>query len=213
MARGTPPRKGRPTKSEEGTITPRILAAATDVFLAAGYDQANMGDVAEKAECSKRTLYLRFPSKLDLFSAFIHFFIEERLKGVRISIDPKATFERQLVQVATVIGRYAASEEAYQLHRLIVQDGRRAPELQAVMEKAAWEPGNRVIKDIFKGHLKHMNDGDLTFVAEQFLALVALRPLHDNLNGKTAMQETPDQVVDLFIRGCCSFASLAESRE
>lgn len=98
MTESTGSRRGHPLKSEVATITPRILAAATDVFLHAGYDQANMADVALKAGCSKRTLYLRFSSKLDLFSAFVHFFVDERLEGIHISVDPAAPLEQQLVR-------------------------------------------------------------------------------------------------------------------
>lgn len=213
MTESTGSRRGRPLKSEVATITPRILAAATDVFLHAGYDQANMADVALKAGCSKRTLYLRFPSKLDLFSAFVQFFVEERLEGIRISVDPAAPLEQQLVRVVGVIRHFALSSEADQLHRLIVQDGRRFPELRPIMENAAWQPGNRIIRDLLESHFAGATEAELTFLAEQFLALAALRPIHHNIVGKLTPLEPPEEIVRLFLRGCCNFPLSARETE
>lgn len=202
-----PSRRGRPPKSEVDTITPRLLASATSVFLEAGYEQANIAEVAQRAGCSKRTLYQRFPSKLDLFSAFIQFFVEQRLEEIRISVDPTAALEKQLIKVVGVIRDYALSEDAYQLHRLIVQDGRRFPELRTIMDRAAWEPGNKVIKDLLRSHFGEATEDELAFLAEQFVALAALRPIHHNVVGKPMPVEPPEQVVRLFLRGCCSFTS------
>lgn len=200
-------RRGRPPKSEVETIAPRILAAATEIFLEAGYEQTNMSNVAQKAGCSKRTLYLRFPSKLDLFSAFVKFFVEERIEGIRISIDPAACLEQQLARVFTAVRAYAASEEMYRLHRLIVQDGRRFPELRSILDSSAWEPGNKFMRDLLKSHFADAMEDELSFLAEQFLALAALRPLHHNVVGKSEPADAPEEVVRLFLHGCCSLAT------
>lgn len=49
----------------------KILAAATDIFLEAGYAAASMDAVARRAQVSKTTLYSRFASKEALFAACV----------------------------------------------------------------------------------------------------------------------------------------------
>ncbi|MDR3343810.1 MAG: TetR/AcrR family transcriptional regulator; helix-turn-helix transcriptional regulator [Treponema sp.] len=44
-----------------------IMRCAKELILEYGVDAVSMGDIAEKAELSKATLYLYFPSKEDLF--------------------------------------------------------------------------------------------------------------------------------------------------
>jgi len=49
----------------------QILAAATEIFMEAGYAAAAMDTVAKRARVSKTTLYSRFPSKEQLFAACV----------------------------------------------------------------------------------------------------------------------------------------------
>lgn len=199
------PRKGRPPKSDIETVIPRILAAATEVFLQAGYDKANMSDVARQAGCSKKTLYIRFPSKLDLFAAVLRFYVEERLQAVRISVMGDEPLERQLASVVTVIRGYVVSEDTYRLHRLMVQDGRRFPELTGIFDNAAWLPASRVIQDLLMSHFAGASEEELSFLSGQFLSLAVLKPLHDNIIGRKAQAEPAERIVRLFLTGCSGY--------
>ncbi len=49
----------------------QILTAARDVFVARGYADARVEDVAKKAGLSKGAVYFYFPSKRDLFMALV----------------------------------------------------------------------------------------------------------------------------------------------
>lgn len=49
----------------------RILDAAEEVFLAEGYEGANLNEVIAKVGGSKRTIYTYFGGKLDLFKAVV----------------------------------------------------------------------------------------------------------------------------------------------
>lgn len=48
-----------------------ILSAATEEFLASGYDATSMDRIAARASVSKRTVYNHFPSKEALFAAIM----------------------------------------------------------------------------------------------------------------------------------------------
>ncbi len=49
-----------------------ILDAAAGVIIRLGYDKASIGDIAEEAGISRRTIYLYFKDKEDLFEALIY---------------------------------------------------------------------------------------------------------------------------------------------
>jgi AcrR family transcriptional regulator len=49
----------------------QILSAAVEVIIHLGYDKTTMGDIAEEAGLSRRTIYLYFKGKEDLFEALI----------------------------------------------------------------------------------------------------------------------------------------------
>jgi AcrR family transcriptional regulator len=49
----------------------QILSAAVDVIVRLGYNKATMSDIAEEAGLSRRTIYLYFKGKEDLFEALV----------------------------------------------------------------------------------------------------------------------------------------------
>lgn len=50
----------------------QILTAAAEVIIRLGYDKTNMSDIAEAAGLSRRTIYLYFKGKEDLFEALVY---------------------------------------------------------------------------------------------------------------------------------------------
>jgi AcrR family transcriptional regulator len=50
----------------------QILSAAAEVIIRLGYDKTNMSDIAEEAGLSRRTVYLYFKGKEDLFEELIY---------------------------------------------------------------------------------------------------------------------------------------------
>lgn len=60
------PRRGRPTADQAAAISRTIIAAATEAFLADGYEGASMEAIAMRAGVPKSTLYKRYPDKKKL---------------------------------------------------------------------------------------------------------------------------------------------------
>src|SRR5574342_556903 len=50
----------------------QILAAAAEVIIRLGYDKTTMSDIAEEAGASRRTIYMYFPGKEELFEALLY---------------------------------------------------------------------------------------------------------------------------------------------
>jgi AcrR family transcriptional regulator len=62
------PRGGRMPRSARRV---QLLESALEVFVAQGYHQAAMDDIADRAGVSKPVLYQHFPGKLDLYLALL----------------------------------------------------------------------------------------------------------------------------------------------
>ncbi len=107
---------GRLPKSERRA---QVLAAAQEVFVAAGYHAAGMDDIAERAGVSKPVLYQHFSSKLDLYLALLDAGIEELhaayTAGLRSTSDNKVRVQR------TVQAYFAFVEDPQGAFRLVFE--------------------------------------------------------------------------------------------
>lgn len=112
---GTQP-SGRLPKSERRT---QVLAAALEVFVAAGYHAAGMDDIAERAGVSKPVLYQHFASKLDMYLALLDAGIAEfhasYTAGLRSTSDNKSRVQR------TVQAYFAFVEDPQGAYRLVFE--------------------------------------------------------------------------------------------
>ena len=63
-----------------------LLAAALEVFTAAGYHSAAMDEIADRAGVSKPVLYQHFPSKLELYLAVLDLHIDSLVFQIQRSI-------------------------------------------------------------------------------------------------------------------------------
>lgn len=51
----------------------KILVAATELFLADGFERVSIDAIAKRARASKTTIYSRFPTKEELFNAVVEY--------------------------------------------------------------------------------------------------------------------------------------------
>ena len=75
--------KGRLPRDERRA---QLLAAALEVFTAAGYHSAAMDEIADRAGVSKPVLYQHFPSKLDLYLAVLDTHIDSLVFAIQRAI-------------------------------------------------------------------------------------------------------------------------------
>jgi TetR/AcrR family transcriptional regulator of autoinduction and epiphytic fitness len=80
-----------------------ILNAATQVFVADGFDRAGMDRIAEVANASKRTVYDHFPSKDVLFRAVIDRFLLRSHELKQVPYSPDQSLGSQLNRFADAI--------------------------------------------------------------------------------------------------------------
>ena len=75
--------KGRLPRDERRA---QLLAAALEVFTAAGYHSAAMDEIADRANVSKPVLYQHFPSKLDLYLAVLDLHIDSLIFEIQKAV-------------------------------------------------------------------------------------------------------------------------------
>jgi TetR/AcrR family transcriptional regulator, mexJK operon transcriptional repressor len=203
-------RGGRPSRAASEQMGERILNAATQMFLAQGFGATSIDALAQQLRMSKRTFYHRFPNKEALFAAVVHRIIQRLRPPPDIPLIEGADAERVLERLASMILNAAVSPQAIALHRLIVAESARFPELARVLAlEGATEEATTLIAVILERAVKarRLRIDDTRFAAQQFLHMVVTLPqrramgLGDRMSADE-LREWPRKVSDLFLRGC-----------
>lgn len=197
-------KRGRPLDAEKHR---RIVAAATETFLARGFAGTSMDLVARRAGVSKVTIYTHFRNKEALFGAII----DALAAGLVARIDELALGDMAPGPALRQFGRryleLALAESSVALHRTVVAESARLPRLGRLI----YECGPVQVVNGLAGFLaasKALRLANPRLAAEQFLGMVLghaqLRLL---LSGRPAAEvragidEAVDHAVDLFLNG------------
>jgi TetR/AcrR family transcriptional repressor of mexJK operon len=130
VARRPTEKAGRPTASQAAELSRHIVQVARDLFFEFGYGATTMDAVAMRAGISKGSLYRRFPSKPDLFTAFFtdqteRWSAEDLTLGAPYSGDLANTLT---ARVDAFIGA-GLSSASVNLARLVYAESGRFPEI------------------------------------------------------------------------------------
>jgi TetR/AcrR family transcriptional regulator, mexJK operon transcriptional repressor len=210
LKKSTIRRGGRPSREQAERLQERILEVAQGLFFTQGYGSTSIEMIAKKAGISKRTFYHRFADKAVVFRAVVHHVIE-RLRPPNVdNLFDGQEAEKILCGIAQLVLHAALSPHALALHRLILAEALRFPELAlAVHQEGARQEAIKNIADILTNetHAKRLSVKDPVFAAEQFLQMVVSWPQRRALGLGKPM--TPHELkawatdtVDLFLNGC-----------
>lgn len=119
----------RPVQARGDPKRRSIVAAATRVFLAQGYEAASMDGVAAEAGASKRTVYNHFPSKRDLFRAVVGALYAGLLESEPGGMSADEPPEKALPRFVRKLLVYLRRPEVTGLLRLVISEQHRFPEL------------------------------------------------------------------------------------
>lgn len=205
-----PRRGGRPSRQQSAELRERILDTATRHFLALGYGATSIDAIARDARISKRTFYDRFDDKPALFAAVIHRIIDRLRPPQGVPSFGRAPLDEVLRRLAALILRAALAPEAIALHRLIVAEAPRFPQLAAALDA---EGSTQEAIALIAGLLERESRAgalvlrDPRFAAEQFLHMVMTIPQRRAaVLGKPMTAAELDRwardVVELFLGGC-----------
>ncbi|WP_428487643.1 TetR/AcrR family transcriptional regulator [Rhodopila sp.] len=209
MSSAVAPRSGgRPTAAAAALLETTILDHATVAFLRDGYAATSIEAIARDAHVAKRTIYTRWEGKPALFLA-----VARRLMTAWLSLTDTWPETDDLQAALHVAARsildVGLTPEAIALHRMMIAEGDRFPELQVIMDQAGAQEGMRRIarilaRGVAAGQLRPL---DTAFAAEQFLHLILAGPQRRALGLRTPLDAQArdtwrEAAVRLFLSGC-----------
>jgi TetR/AcrR family transcriptional repressor of mexJK operon len=203
-------RGGRPSRADALRLRGRILEVASELFLAQGYGSTTIEAVAARAGIAKRTFYHRFDDKAALFAAVVHEIIQQIRPPAGVPLIVGATLRDVLRRLAGMILRAALSPKAIALHRLIMAESARFPELaRAVEGDGSTREATTLIADLLARELREsrFSAADGAFAAQQFIFMVVTVPQRLAMGYGTPMTAADldawiDKTVILFLDGC-----------
>ena len=162
-----------------------LLDAATEVFIEHGYEGASTNEIAKRANCSKTTLYCRFPTKQELFIAVLERRMEAMFKEVFTALPIEGTLEQTLMEFGSRILRISLSEEKVRLERVISMEAERFPELAARFFELGPKRGHEKLSRYLKEQIKkkRLIHDDPQVMAEHLISLITGGPVHWKLLG------------------------------
>lgn len=172
-----PAEKSRPDKHDA------ITRAASETFLAEGFDRASLDQIAQRAGVSKQTIYSHFADKQALFLAICTELTEKLTIPLRRPASETGDLRSTLLRLGEDALAMMLHPASLDLHRLIVGAAARFPELG----QAAYEAGaGRMITDLSAllaqrsrsgdGLPRPLADEEADRLAEQFIGM--LRGFH-----------------------------------
>lgn len=198
---------GRPTAQAAALLEVAILDAATAAFLADGYAETTIETLARTCGVAKRTIYARWTGKPALFRAVLERLMQKWLSTAGDWAEAK-DLEAALDDAAARVLAVALTPEAVALHRLLIAESARFPELPLMMRQAGAAEGTARIAALLERAVKQgrLPPQDTTFAAEQFLHLVLAGPQRRALGLGPRLDEQQTEVwrkasVTLFLTG------------
>jgi TetR/AcrR family transcriptional regulator, mexJK operon transcriptional repressor len=198
---------GRPTAQAAALLEASILDHATASFLAEGYAATTIEAIARTCRVAKRTIYARWHGKPALFRAVV-----DRLMARWLSIagdwGKEDSLEAALNEAGAQILLVALTPEAVALHRLLIAESARFPELPVMMTEARANEGIFRVAALLDRAIANgeMPPRDTVFAAEQFLHLLLAGPQRRALGLGPSLDEQQIQAwrqnaVKLFMSG------------
>ena len=174
-----PRRSGRPSRDVSENLSEHILDIATALFLADGYGATSIDKVARRARISKRTFYHRFSDKAALFAAVVHRIIGAMHPPKDMSLLCGGNLQENLLLVAQLMVWAAVTPQAVALHRLIVSESARSPELARIAnDQGGIEEAVTLVAGLIRRAARdeQLAVTDPIFLGRQFLQMVVSLP-------------------------------------
>ncbi|SDC77711.1 TetR/AcrR family transcriptional regulator [Ruegeria marina] len=155
----------------------QVLRGAREVFMADGFEGANVDDIARAAGVSKATLYSYFPDKRLLFMEVAQTECQLMAERILSMIDESRPVREVLTITATQLVAFLTSDFAQQVFRICLAERDRFPELARAFYEAGPVNGQRRICEYLE---KAVANGelvveDIPMAAEQFSELCKTR--------------------------------------
>jgi len=202
-------RVGRPARGTEGEATLRILDAATPIFLSEGFEAASIDAIATAAGISKKTFYVRFGSKADLFEAVCVRFIEQRIPAIEREAAHDGPVGERLHRLALATLQSALVPDVVAFQRIITAEAKRFPQFAHAMCDFGQSRIHAMIEHCLEAGVRtgQIVVEDVRFAANYFLNATIRQPLDMAVLGLERPEmthlkrEALKRNVEMFLRG------------
>ncbi|WP_235902940.1 TetR/AcrR family transcriptional regulator [Sandarakinorhabdus oryzae] len=168
------------------------IDAAQRLFFAHGYGATSMNAIAAAVGGSKTTLWSLFPSKLALFEAVVETIVRDFGRALTVDLESAPDVEAGLVRMGDALMETLMSDEVTGMHRLVMGEAARVPELGRVMFERGPGPGMARFAGWLERQMQagRLKQGDPQLAAQQFSGLCRAGVVDRHLMGMTS----PDNV-------------------
>ncbi|QNQ08218.1 TetR/AcrR family transcriptional regulator [Sphingomonas alpina] len=185
-----------------------FVDAARDAFFADGYGQTAMSAIASAVGGSKTTLWSYFPSKQDLFAAVVDDIVDQYSSVWMIELDPAGPIEPTLRRFATAMMATILSESIVALHRVVMGEAQRFPELGAMFYERGPQRGRARLATYIGAAMDdgRLRPGDPMVAARQFASMCKSGCFQEMLLGiegfrnPGSVAQDIDDAIDSFMR-------------
>lgn len=128
-----------------------LLQAALALFVEKGYAATRIEEVALRAGVSKGTVFLYFPSKIDLFKEVVRCNISNRLEqwtGFAAQFEGSSAELLRLTMLLWWEG--IGSTPASGISKLMMSEGRNFPEMADFFHRAVIQPGHQILRSVIQ---------------------------------------------------------------
>jgi TetR/AcrR family transcriptional repressor of mexJK operon len=143
-----------------------VLDAAADLFMAQGYGAVSMDAIARAAGVSKATLYAYFSSKDQLFATIIGEACRQNIAVATYLPASETDVRVALTSLASHTLRFLLQERALAIHRVVISESVRFPELG----RAFYDNGPGVFRRVVGDWLAEQTAAGRLAVADPALA-------------------------------------------
>ena len=186
-----------------------FVDTACELFFAQGYGATSMSSVAARVGGSKTTLWSYFPSKEALFAAVVDALIERYGQALDVAVPDAIELRDGLRRFGAATMRVAISPPVLALHRLIIGEAGRFPELGSLFHQRGPGRGEAGLAAWLETQMDRrvLRQGPPTRAARQFAQLCQAGVHQACLYGLQPFA-TADEIardieaaVDIFVRG------------
>ena len=117
------------TVVKQGRKFDQVLEGARKVFMRDGFEGASVDDIVREAGVSKATLYSYFPDKRLLFIEVAKLECQAQSDAAVAQVEASSDMRSALTEAAKRMTRFFTSDVGLQVHRIIVGESQRFPEI------------------------------------------------------------------------------------
>lgn len=202
-------RMGRPTQRQSRELDEKIVSIALELFLEHGYEGVTMDALARALGITKRTLYMRYRDKGEIFlAAFDKSKGEWKFEGLDLSSMPESSLEQKLMLLAEALLQQVLNPRYIKLGRIAVSIADNYPEQIRMSYDMSLSPRIQSVVVVLKNHKNEIDSSwceNLEMTAELFVGMITGLPARLASMGTVRDLEFEKrrvkQAVYLFVQG------------